>query len=47
MLSYILKSVNISNDSRVSKTDVKSFSSQYVLDVYSVTYIVKVLRGVL
>ena len=32
MLTYVLKNVNYSNDSRVSKRDVKSFSNQYVLD---------------
>ena len=32
VLTYIFKNVNLSNDSRVSKRDVKSFSSQYVLD---------------
>ena len=32
MLAYVFKNVNLSNDSRVSKTDVKSFSSQNVLD---------------
>ena len=32
MLTYVLKNVNISNDSGVSKRDDKSFSSQYVLD---------------
>ena len=29
MLTYELKNVNYSNDSRVSKRDVKRFSSQY------------------
>ena len=32
VLTCVLKNVNISNDSRVSTRDVKSFSSQYVLD---------------
>ena len=32
MLTYVLKNVNYSNDSRASKRDVKSFSSQYELD---------------
>ena len=32
VLTYVLKNVNLSNDSRVNKRDVKSFSSQYVLD---------------
>ena len=32
VLTCELKNVNLSNDSRVSKRDVKSFNSQYVLD---------------
>ena len=32
VLTYLLKNVNYSNDSRVSKRDVTSFSSQCVLD---------------
>ena len=32
MLTYIFKNLNISNDSRVSKRDDKSFNSQCVLD---------------
>ena len=32
VLTYALKTMNISHDSRVSKRDVKSFGIQYVLD---------------
>ena len=32
VLTYVLENLNISNDSRVSKIDVKSFSSQHALD---------------
>ena len=32
VLTFILKNVSPSNDSRVSKRDVKSFSRQYILD---------------
>ena len=32
VLTYVFKNVNLSNDSRVSKRDVKRFSSQCVLD---------------
>ena len=32
LLGYVFKNANISNNSRVSKTDVKSYSSQYILD---------------
>ena len=32
MLAFVSKIANLSNDSRVSKRDVKSFSSQYILD---------------
>ena len=32
MLTYVLKNRNVSNGSRFSKWDAKSFSSQYVLD---------------
>ena len=32
VLTYVLKNVNYSNDSRVSNRDVKSFSSRYELD---------------
>ena len=32
VLAYIFENVNISNNSRVSKRVVKSFSSQYILD---------------
>ena len=33
ILTYVLKNVNISNDSNdFSKSDIKSFSSRYVLD---------------
>ena len=32
VLGCIFKNVNISNNSRVKKRDVRSFSSQYILD---------------
>ena len=32
MLKYVFKNVNLSKNSKVTKRDVKSCSSQYVLD---------------